>query len=54
MEYPNKLPYQRLCLLYRKNKDYNKELETCNKAIKILNQYEFKWFLERKNKVKQK
>lgn len=52
--YPKKLPYQRLCIVYRKKKDYEKELDICDRAIQILNEHEAKWFEERKIKVLEK
>lgn len=54
-KYPEKLPYNRLCILYRKRKNYKKELTTCNKAIRNLsNKKQKEWFKERKIKVQEK
>ena len=53
-KYPKKIPYNRLCILYRKKKNYEKELETCDKAIEILNNKDSNWFIERKIKVQEK
>lgn len=54
-KYPEKLPYTRLCILYRKKKNYKKELTTCNKAIRNLsNKKQKEWFKERKIKVQEK
>lgn len=54
-KYPDKLPYYRLCILYRKKKNYKKELTTCNKAIRnIGNKKQKDWFKERKIKVQEK
>ena len=54
-KYPEKLPYYRLCILYRKKKNYKKELTTCNKAIRnIKNKKQKEWFKERKIKVQEK
>jgi len=52
--YPKKIPYNRLCILYRKKKNYVKELETCNKAISLLDEKDSKWFKDRKTKVQEK
>ena len=54
-KYPEKLPYNRLCILYRKKKNFKKELTTCNKAIRNLsNKKPKEWFKERKIKVQEK
>lgn len=43
------VPYRRICMIYRKNKDYDSELKVCEEAISTCKNV--KWFENRKIKI---
>lgn len=43
------VPYRRICMIHRKNKDYDSELKVCEEAINTCKNV--KWFENRKIKI---